>query len=510
MVLATDAMRDFDPRLLDSPEGRRALTRNDPLLFALIYLPHKLTQEGSADPISFAQFHLDVVEYGKSWIKPLSADTKRRDCFIAPRMTGKSTWLFHILPLWAGAHLHKKYILAFSDNATQAQQWLTNFKIEVASNELLRSDFPELVEPKRLSSGARAMEDNRNVTTRASGFIFQVAGADNNVLGANRNGLRPQVLLFDDIEPTESNYSPYEARKRLDTVLSSHLYLNQYAIVAFVGTTTMPDSIIDQIRKVGDLKEKWDGDAEDFKDSLDPDQRWVEQHGINCHYYPAIISTEDGEESFWPEKWTMEELNKERGTREFAKNMMNRPVSLDGGYWTDDEIRVGEPDSWKHTLVSVDPAVTTKRNSDYTGIAVVSRGSDGLVYVRHAEQVKKQSEDLRDHVEKIIEEYDAKLLYIETNQGGDLWKQVFKGVPCKFRSVRQTEAKEVRAAAAHDRYVKGQVFHTGYFPALEEQMLAFPRVPHDDVLDAVVSGVLYFNKPQGRATATQFNYTGVK
>jgi predicted phage terminase large subunit-like protein len=424
-------------------------------------------------------------------------------------MTGKSTWIFHILPIWAGAHGHRRYIIAFSDSDTQAKQWLMNFKTEINSNELLRLDYPEFVDVARMGEGARAYQDNRNITQRASGFVFQVAGADSNVLGANVGGVRPDVLLFDDIEPTESNYSPHEVKKRLNTVLSAHFYLNPYAIKAFIGTTTMPDSIIDQIRKVGEAAKVYDGPEEGFRNYLENDYRWVVDNDIKCHYWPAIVERDGTEESLWPEKWSMDWLNSQRHTREFAMNMMNRPISLDGGYWSEEDIEVDQPEEWGNTIISVDPAVTTKRTSDYTGIAVLSRGSDGRIYVREAQQVKLTSEDLAAHVSDLIEKYDARVLYIETNQGGDLWKQVFAGVPAKFVAVRQTLKKELRAAQAHDVYRRGKVRHVKHFASLEEQMLAFPRVPHDDVLDAVVSGVLYFNKPVSRRAIRQSNYMEV-
>jgi predicted phage terminase large subunit-like protein len=186
--------------------------------------------------------------------------------------------------------------------------------------------------------------------------------------------------------------------------------------------------------------------------------------------------------------------------------MMNRPVSLDGGYWTEEDIDIAEPEFFKNTIISVDPAVTTKRTSDFTGLAVLSRGSDGLIYVRHAEQVKYTSEDLKYRVTQLVAEYDARVVYVETNQGGDLWKQVFTGIAARYRSMRNQEKKEVRAAQAHDFYKKGRVKHTRHFPSLEEQMLAFPRVPHDDVLDAVTAGVLYFNKNSRKVSAYSFNY----
>lgn len=508
-----EALRDIDPRLLTTSEGRRVVTKHDPLMFAAVYLPHKLYDSSfeTISDVTLNDFHLDVIEYAKSWTQRLDIKNKQHDCFIAPRMCGKSTWINHILPIWAGAHFHKRYLIAFSDSDTQAQKWLGNFKLEIDSNELLREDFPEFVGVRKL--GGRDYLDNRNVTMRGNGFIFQVAGADNNVAGANINGQRPEIILFDDIEPTESNYSAHEAQKRLSTVLSGHFYLNIAAIKVFIGTTTMPDSIIDQMRKVSEAEKRFrednEWDTEAFRNSLDPNYRWVVDNNIRTHYWPAILPTDDGERSLWPEKWSMDYLNAQRGTREFAMNMMNRPVSMDGGYWSEDDIEIDEPAFYGNTLISLDPAVTTKRKSDYTGICVMSRGDDGRLYVRYAEQVKYTSDQLREHVDHLIKEYGAKVLYIETNQGGDLWKQVFAGIPAKFRSIRQTERKEVRAAQAHDIYRKGKVAHIRHFPTLEEQMLAFPRVPHDDVVDAVVSAVLYFSAEQGRVGARQINYMEV-
>lgn len=511
-----DALRkDIDPRLLQTSEGRKVLTKHDPLLFAAIYMPHKL-REHENDTISLNDFHLDVIDYAKSWTKPLDLKSPHHDCFIAPRMTGKSTWIFHILPIWAGAHYHKRYIIAFSDSDTQAKGWLLNFKQEVMTNEYLKEDFPEFVDVLRFSERSKAAEDNANRTQRGNGFVFQVAGADSGVLGANVNGMRPEVILFDDIEPDASKYSTSEATKRLNTVLTSHWYLNTAAIKAFVGTTTMPNSIIDQIRKVGEAKKELEAELGDdysreaLREYVESDFRWVVDKNINCHYWPAIVTDEEGNEgSLWPEKWDYETyLNPSRHTRDFLMNMMNRPVGIETGFWEEDQIIYKElaESEYLRTIISVDPAVKTKRTNDYTGIVVASRGSDDKIYIRHAEGTRKNSEELRDYVDELIDRYGAKVLYIETNQGGDLWKQVFSGIKAKFRSVHQRLSKELRAGQAHDYYVKGYVRHAAHFATLEEQMLAFPKVPHDDVLDAMVSAVLYFKKPSQKVTVSQTNY----
>lgn len=502
-----EAVADFDERLLTFPEGRRELTRLDPLLFAMIYLPHHLNIPGMTP--SLCDFHLDLIEWAKQWANPLGRRKEHRACFIAPRQSGKSTWVFLILPLWAAAHGHKTFVAAFSDSETQAMTHLHSVKMELQQNELLARDFPALVAPAKGTNVGRFLMQNRNQIMQSNGFIFMSKGADSAALGMKVGERRPDVLLFDDIEPGESNYSELEARKRRETLLSDLFPLNDWAVVGIVGTTTMPNSLIDQMRKVYDFKKNYEGPEDLFREALDPELRWVADESIEVHYWPAIFDRDGVEESLWPERWSVEELNAERHTRSFAKNMMNRPVSLDGGYWSEEDIEIDIPESFGNTILSVDPAVTTKKRSDYTGLAVVSRGNDGKIYVVHAEQLKGSGDQIYSRAEELIERFNVKLVYIETNQGGDLWRQVFAGIPAKFRSVRQTQKKEIRAAKAHDIYKKGNVKHVAHFPALEEQMLAFPKVAHDDVLDAVVSGVLYFNAPNTRVTARQYKYMEV-
>lgn len=509
-MLLQDALRkDFDPRLLSVSEGRRLLTKHDPLLFAATYMPHKIRV--GDNPISVNQFHIDICDYALTWTKPLGLPGQHRDCFIAPRMCGKSTWMFHILPIWAAAHGHRKYIIAFSDSEDQAMGWLRNFKMELDSNVLLQEDFPELTNTAKRSSSGKAYMDNRNATQRENGFVFQAKGVDSAILGANIGGKRPEVILFDDIEPPEANYGQTELKKRKSTILTTHLYLNTYANVAFVGTTTMAGSLIDQMRKVGEAWEDFDGDDDTFKGTLDPEMRWVVETNIKTHYYPAIVDTPEGEVSLWPEMWPVEDWDDVRGTREFAMNMMNKPVSGEDGYWDDADIEVDRAD-YGNVILSVDPAVTTARRSDYSAFAVIARGKDDKkIYVLHASQLKGDSDALRSHAKELIDLYGVGVTLVETNQGGNLWKQVFKGLPGRFRYITQRSKKEVRIAQAADLYKRGRVRHAKHFPQLEEQMLAYPNVTHDDLVDAVATGVLYFGKSAAqRVVAKNITYLEVR
>jgi predicted phage terminase large subunit-like protein len=189
-------------------------------------------------------------------------------------------------------------------------------------------------------------------------------------------------------------------------------------------------------------------------------------------------------------------------------NMMNRPISGKDGYWTDNDIELDVVDYGK-TILSIDPAVTTARRSDYTAMVVISKGKDRKVYVRHAEQVKMDSDGIKERAKALVADYGVGLVLVEVNQGGSLWKQVFKDMGLPIRYVQQRVKKEVRIAQAADLYKKNRVLHARHFPQLEEQMLAYPNVGHDDLVDALSTGVLALEKSGRRVSATQFKYMEV-
>jgi predicted phage terminase large subunit-like protein len=486
-------LSEINPKLLTIPEGRRELTKYDPMLFALLYLPHHL--KNAQDELTLSEFHWDLCEYGKTWINKPTTPKQNRDAFIAPRECGKSTWIFLILPLWAAAHGHVKFIAAFSDAASQAETHLLTFKNELEINEYLKEDYPELCTPKVVSSTGRSLASNAWRIIQANDFIFDANGIDTNSLGKKVFGQRPDLIILDDIEKGEKNYSEYQAGQQLNTVFDDIAPMNIYARMIVVGTTTMPNSIMDQFRKYAEGQRG-------------KELEWITEQNVSVHYYPAIMTANDGSErSVWPEKWPIEWLQTQRHLRDFAKNYMNKPVNLDGNFWTFEDVIIENMEEYGNTIISIDPAVTKNKISDYTGVAVLSRGENDQIYVREAMQIKVSPSELSDRIASLVEIYDPGVIYVETNQGGDLWKDVFKNIPVRYRSIRQSVSKQVRAGKALNYYQQGKVRHTSHFPALEEQMWSFPKTPHDDVLDAVVSGVLYFLDNQNpKVLAKQFNY----
>lgn len=476
-----------EPR--DQAEYRRRVTRDDPLMFALLYLRKHIRIDGE---VTLSEAHLSWCALAATWTEGTpQTPGLDRDAFLAPRGLGKSTWWFLILVMWAAAHEHVGFVAAFADTGPQAEAHLATFKKELDHNALLRFDFPGLVAPMVRPASGAAVADNRGMYQARSGFVFAARGVDSGNLGMKVGERRPDIIICDDLEPGESNYSAYQAEKRLGTLVDDILPLNVYARVVLVGTTTMSGSITDQLREAHELLERGD----ELGDAL----AWVRDQHFRLHLTPGLLTNEDGtRRSLWPEKWPVAWQEEREHTREYKKNYALSPLGADGGFWTIDDVERGELSdigAVTHVLISVDPAVTTKGKSDYTGIAVVaySRTSNRCV-VLEVQQVKLVGEALREKVLSLLDRWDAGLVLVETNQGGDLWPIVFHHMPVKVKTVHQSVSKEDRAADALAHYQRHRVLHLAGAPLsdFEAQLVAFPKAAHDDMVDAVTSAVRFF------------------
>lgn len=491
------------------PESRRVATVNDPLLFAYIYLRHHLASDETGGLVTFSHVHDEWAEHARRWAGPLPGPQEQRDAFVAPRSMGKSTWWFLVLPMWAAAHGHSHFTAAFADSSTQAETHLATFKHELDTNELLRTDYPDLCRPAKRPRGA-TIADTKAMLFAASGYVFAARGVDSAVLGLKVGSRRPDLMIVDDIEPEEARYSADQAKKRLGTLRDGIFPLNVNARVVIVGTVTMPGSIIHQL-----VKSVRGGEVED----------WITEENVRAHYYAPIVTADDGtESSVWPGRWSMDFLSSIRHTRTFLKNYANDPRGYEGGYWRDEDFTYGTLPGITRRLLSVDPAVTTKKSSDPTGVAVVGMVPEQhdrrtrkvttprKAVVEHAEEVRLTGSELRAHCLRIVERWEEagtpiQILWIETNQGGDVWLEVFHDFPIPVRTLHQTEKKEVRAASALAYYQRGHVRHAKRLSAAEDQMVTFPVAPHDDMVDAIGSGVLRFLDPpkKARASGTSVN-----
>lgn len=467
---------------------RRALGERDPVAFALIYLRDHLRRPvdprdpDGPRPVSFARCHYEWAALAMEWMRPgqRNRPLEDRHVVVAPRETGKSTWWYLILPLWAGAFGYRSFVAAFAHATAQAEQHLATFRHELETNPLLLHDFPELSAATRRGGGTLA--DRAGLLHTRKGFIFGARGIDSAVLGMKVGKLRPDLIIMDDIEPDEARYSPDLVRKRLGTVRDAILPMNIYASVALVGTVQIPGSIIHQAVRLA-------------KGEVYDENEWLDIERFQVHWSRAITELDNGEvESLWPEKWPLDFLLGIQGTRSYTKNYDNDPADSEAPWWRRDDVvyEEFELDDMERRVLFVDGAVTEKPTSDYTGLAVVGLDPrERRFYVCDATEIRLTGEPRRQVILDLIQRWQVRYVMVEANQGGDLWYTELHGLPVRVVTFTNSEKKEVRLRRLLAMYQKigNPVRHLERLALYERRLFAYPHVEHDDVIDAVAAAV---------------------
>lgn len=162
-------------------------------------------------------------------------------------------------------------------------------------------------------------------------------------------------------------------------------------------------------------------------------------------------------------------------------------------HWFDQNRMLARPELVR-IVVAVDPPVTSTSGSDSCGIVVAGLGVDKRAYVIGDRTI--QGRDPATWAKAAVaayHDYEADAIVVETNQGGDLLVQTFKGIDARVpvKKVYASRGKYVRAEPVSTLYSEGRVAHVGTFPELERQMCDFAAdgLSHGkspDRLDALV------------------------
>jgi phage terminase large subunit-like protein len=204
-----------------------------------------------------------------------------------------------------------------------------------------------------------------------------------------------------------------------------------------------------------------------------------------------------------------------RGTRLERQELGGEIVeNVEGALWTPNLIRREPPPlqvvdgrtvpATRRIVVAVDPAVTSRADSDETGIIVAAVGADGNAYVLADESLRATPHGWASAVVRAYHRWNADRVVAEANNGGEMVTltigTVDQNVPVKL--VHASQGKRTRAEPVVAKYEQGRVRHPEPLPQLEEQMLSWnPATDADspDRVDALVWAIteLMLTNPWG-------------
>jgi len=143
--------------------------------------------------------------------------------------------------------------------------------------------------------------------------------------------------------------------------------------------------------------------------------------------------------------------------------------------WDDDMInahRVQKAPAIRRIVVSIDPAVTSKDESDETGIIVAGVGTDGHFYPLEDLTGTYTPTQWASVAAQAYSRWNADRVVGEVNNGGDLIETVLRTVApnIPYTAVHATKDKFTRAEPVSALYEQGKAHHVGEFIELELEM----------------------------------------
>jgi phage terminase large subunit-like protein len=173
-----------------------------------------------------------------------------------------------------------------------------------------------------------------------------------------------------------------------------------------------------------------------------------------------------------------------------------------GALWSREQLeqnRVSEMPDLKRIVVGVDPAITSKKDSDETGIVVAGLGTDNHFYVLDDKSCIKSPHGWGKEVVATYNKWKADRVVGEVNQGGDMVKAILNTISpfISFRAVHATRGKKLRAEPIASLYEQNRIKHVGYFGSLEDQMCSWePGVTTDspDRIDSLCLAIFELMK----------------
>lgn len=169
----------------------------------------------------------------------------------------------------------------------------------------------------------------------------------------------------------------------------------------------------------------------------------------------------------------------------------------EGALWTLEMIEnarlKGKLPEMRRVVVAIDPAITSKAESNLTGIVAAGLGFDGRGYVLADVTGQFSPDQWATKAVALFRSVNADRFVAEGNQGGDMVRHtiqsVWKNAPVNI--VHAHRGKQARAEPVAALYEQNKIIHAGVFPELEAQMcswepLSDPPMPSPDRIDAMV------------------------
>ncbi len=425
----------------------------------------------------FAPHH----EWAWEWAANLEPGVSPTTAVLAWNRGAAKSGTFQGWCCWWAHTLARRFVLVVTETQEQAGKF-----VAAVAETLEANGIEPARNPQGFSRGWR-----KDMIRTADGFNLAAVGWDVATRGIRMGELRPDVILFDDVDGRLD--TPAMTEKKQTILTQTFLPAGAPGLaVAFGQNVILAGGLMDQLVKntadfLTDRKVSYvqavEGLRVEFREEAD---------GRRVPYIAEGTPT-------WPERLTIAALNgflSAMGVRAFLREFQHDVSETGGGLWDGTPI----PHWQKETLpdffaivVGIDPSGSNR--GDEVGIVAVGafRLPDkqvGLIVLDDVSGKLSPDEWAREAV-ALYRKWDATSLVAEANFGGDMVASVIKqvqGAP-KCELVHASRGKLVRAEPVQLIYEQGRAWHRARFVQLETEMTGWhpsSGLPSPGRLDGLV------------------------
>ncbi len=420
----------------------------------------------------------------------------------APRGHAKSTAITFTYVLASVCFRIKRHVLLISDTEGQAIMFLGNISRELRENHDLQRTF----------GFKRIVKDNENelIIEWLDGKQTRIAahGSGQKIRGTNWHGVRPDLIVCDDLENDEMVMNEERRLKFRNWFDNTLLPIGgKYAEIRVVGTILHEDSMLANL--MPDLL----GDPLCVNEPLR--LRTTKESAFTSVLYRAHPDFDDFSELLWPEYWSEERLKLRRqvyldnGHPEgYAQEYLNNPMASEGAYFDQDDLIPIELDQMvkesKHPetyFIGVDLAISEKARRAFTVFCVVGYDHTRTLRVREIFRKRMDSLSIIETFFHLHLKYRAKSPNREEPVFLVEKENISKAIgPILNKEMEERDEyihielmppirdKEMRGRSLQARVRAHRVefdHEATWWPHLVHEMITFPRSTYTDQVDAL-------------------------
>lgn len=408
----------------------------------------------------------------------------------APRGFAKSTAITHSYVLAEVLFRQSKFVIIVSDTEAQAALFLGDIKNELIENE-------DLIHLFNIASFEK-MNETDIIVKMKDGYKFRIMakGAEQKLRGMKWDGLRPDLIVCDDLEGDEAVSSKDRRDKMKRWFYSALLPCRSVkGKVRIVGTILHMDSLLENLMPKDSAK------ATTVTSLRSDNLKTIRRSWTSLRYR---AHSKDFKDLLWSEKMNEDALKDlrqqytDQGLPDvYSREYLNYPIDESFAYFKrEDLLPMVEEDFEKNKeyYAAIDFAVSTADRSDYTVIAVGGVDDRGLLHIVDIRRGRWDSLEIVDEMFTVQQRYQPELFItergaIEKAIGPFLKQEMLKrGVYMNLDANTPTKDKMSRARSMQARLRAGSVRFdrdAEWFLTLEEEMTRFPKDKHDDQVDAL-------------------------